>query len=67
MTSLGDSFGQIFGGPAVGGVGSLVGLRAAMITAGAVLSPVLLLYARAIGQGDEAVITVDDPIAAAEM
>ena len=60
MTSLGDSFGQIFGGPAVGGVGSLFGLRAAMVTAGAVLTPILLLYARAIGQDGEVVIKVDD-------
>lgn len=66
MTSLGDSFGQIFGGPAVGGVGSLFGLRAAMVTAGAILAPILLLYARAVGQGAEAVITVDDGVVVAE-
>jgi MFS transporter, DHA3 family, tetracycline resistance protein len=62
MTSLGDSFGQIFGGPAVGGVGSLFGLRAAMVTAGAILTPILLLYARAVGQGSEAAITVDEGV-----
>lgn len=66
MTSLGDSFGQIFGGPAVGGVGSLFGLRAAMVTAGAVLTPILLLYARALGQGGEVVIKVDDVAVVAE-
>ena len=66
MTSLGDSFGQIFGGPGVGGVGSLFGLRAAMVTAGAILAPILLLYARAVGQGSEAVITVDEAVVAAE-
>lgn len=66
MTGQGDAFGQIFGGPAVGGVGSLFGLRAAMVTASAVLTPILLLYARALGQDGEVVITVDDVVVAAE-
>ncbi|HEX5166877.1 MAG TPA: MFS transporter [Thermomicrobiales bacterium] len=66
MTSQGDSFGQIFGGPAVGAVGSLFGLRAAIVTAGGLLTPILLLYARALGQGSEAVITVDDAAIVAE-
>lgn len=64
MTSQGDSFGQIFGGPAVGGVGSLFGLRAAIVTAGAILTPILLLYARALGQGGETVIAVDEEVVA---
>lgn len=66
MTSLGDSFGQIGGGPAVGGVGSLFGLRAAIVTAGAILAPVLILYARAVGQDGEVVIKVDDVAFVAE-
>jgi hypothetical protein len=60
MTGQGDSFGQIFGGPSVGAIGSLFGLRAAIVTAGAVLTPILFLYARAIGQDGEARIAVDD-------
>ena len=66
MTGQGDSFGQIFGGPAVGAVGSLFGLRTAIVTAGAVLTPILFLYARALGQGEEATITVDDAVVATE-
>lgn len=66
MTGQGDSFGQIFGGPAVGGIGSLFGLRAAMVSAGAILTPILLLYARALGQDDQAVIHVDDAVIATE-
>jgi DHA3 family tetracycline resistance protein-like MFS transporter len=66
MTGQGDSFGQIFGGPAVGAIGSLFGLRAAIVTAGAVLSPVLLLYARAVGQDGEVVIAVDEAAVVAD-
>ncbi len=66
MTSQGDAFGQIFGGPAVGGIGSLFGLRAAMVSAGAILMPILLLYARALGQGEDPVIHVDDAVVAAD-
>jgi DHA3 family tetracycline resistance protein-like MFS transporter len=66
MTSQGDAFGQIFGGPIVGGIGSLFGLRAALFSAGAILTPILLLYARALGQGEESVITVDDVAVVAE-
>jgi DHA3 family tetracycline resistance protein-like MFS transporter len=46
-----DSFGQIGGGPVVGTIGTVVSLRAAIVTAGLVLTPGLLLYARALGQG----------------
>jgi MFS transporter, DHA3 family, tetracycline resistance protein len=46
-----DAVGQIAGGPAIGAIGTLVSLRAAMVTAGLVLTPGLLLYARALGQG----------------
>lgn len=66
MTSQGDAFGQIFGGPLVGGIGSLFGLRAAMVAAGAILTPIMLLYARALGQGEEAIIAIDDVTVVAE-
>jgi DHA3 family tetracycline resistance protein-like MFS transporter len=43
-----DSLGQLLGGPAIGLVGTLYGLRAAMVAAGLLLTPALLLYARAL-------------------
>lgn len=46
-----DAVGQIAGGPAIGAVGTVFSLRAAIVTAGLVLTPGLLLYARALGQG----------------
>jgi DHA3 family tetracycline resistance protein-like MFS transporter len=44
-----NALGQIAGGPAVGAIGNL-SLRAALVVAGAALSPALLLFARARGQ-----------------
>jgi DHA3 family tetracycline resistance protein-like MFS transporter len=43
-----DAIGQIVGGPVVGVVGTLVALRAALLAAGALLAPVLLLFMRAL-------------------
>jgi MFS transporter, DHA3 family, tetracycline resistance protein len=43
-----DAFGQITGGPAIGLLGTLRGLRVALVAAGALLSPALLLIARTI-------------------
>jgi MFS transporter, DHA3 family, tetracycline resistance protein len=48
MTSQADAFGQIAGGPAVGAVGSIFSLRAAMVVSGMLLSPALALYARSL-------------------
>jgi DHA3 family tetracycline resistance protein-like MFS transporter len=48
ITSLGDSVGEWGGGPALGVIGNAFGIRAALVTAGAALSPALALYARAI-------------------
>jgi DHA3 family tetracycline resistance protein-like MFS transporter len=48
MTSQSDAFGQIAGGPAVGAVGALFSLRAAMVVTGLLLSPALALYARSL-------------------
>lgn len=42
-----DAMGQIVGGPPVGAIGTLVSLRAALLTSCAILSPVLLLFAYA--------------------
>jgi len=53
MTGQADAFGQIAGGPIVGAIGLYAGLQAALVTAGAALSPALLLFARALGQGEQ--------------
>jgi DHA3 family tetracycline resistance protein-like MFS transporter len=53
MTGQADAFGQIAGGPIVGAIGLYAGLSAALVTAGAALSPALLLFARALGQGEQ--------------
>lgn len=42
-----DAFGQIVGGPPVGYIGNIFSIRTALLVSGAVLSPVLLLYAYA--------------------
>jgi DHA3 family tetracycline resistance protein-like MFS transporter len=51
MSSQVDALGQIAGGPMLGAIGSVFSLRAALVGAGVVLSPALLLYTRAFGQG----------------
>ncbi len=48
-----DAIGQIVGGPIVGVVANRFGLRAALVLAGIMLTPVLALYRRAYHQGDE--------------
>ncbi len=48
MSSQLDAIGQIAGGPIVGVIGTLASLRAALLAAGVLLSPVLLLFLRAL-------------------
>ena len=48
MMGQADAFGQAVGGPILGAVGRIVSLRAAMVTAGALLSPVLPIFVRTI-------------------
>lgn len=48
MSSQLDAVGQIVGGPIVGVIGTLASLRAALVAAGVLLSPVLLLFTRAL-------------------
>lgn len=48
MTSQVDALGQIVGGPPVGFIGERLGIRAALVSSGLILSPVLFLYARII-------------------
>jgi DHA3 family tetracycline resistance protein-like MFS transporter len=48
MLSQSNAFGQIAGGPGVGLIGTVASLRAALVTAGALLSPTVLVYARVL-------------------
>ena len=48
MTNLGDSAGEWGGGPALGVVGNVFGIRAALAAGALALSPALLLYGRAL-------------------
>ena len=48
MSSQLDAMGQIVGGPVVGVIGTLATIRAALLAAGALLTPVLLLFVRAL-------------------
>jgi predicted MFS family arabinose efflux permease len=48
MTNLGDSAGEWGGGPALGVVGNVFGIRAALAAGAAALSPALVLYGRAL-------------------
>ena len=43
-----DAFGQIVGGPPLGLIGTVFSIRTALLVSGALLSPVLLLYAYAM-------------------
>jgi DHA3 family tetracycline resistance protein-like MFS transporter len=45
-----DAIGQILGGPIVGVVANRLGLRAAIVLAGVLLTPVLALFQRAFDQ-----------------
>src|SRR5439155_1145570 len=48
-----DAVGQWTRGPAIGGVGSLVSLRAALLVGAAALSPAVALYGRALRHGGD--------------
>jgi MFS transporter, DHA3 family, tetracycline resistance protein len=51
MGSQANALGQIAGGPVIGAVGTLAGIRAALALAGLILSPALALYGRALRHG----------------
>jgi DHA3 family tetracycline resistance protein-like MFS transporter len=46
-----DAVGEIGGGPAIGVVGTLSGMRTALVASGLLLTPALALYARALRHG----------------
>jgi MFS transporter, DHA3 family, tetracycline resistance protein len=50
LNGLADAGGQILGGPLIGLVGTVVSLRAALVTSGLALAPALALFARARGR-----------------
>jgi DHA3 family tetracycline resistance protein-like MFS transporter len=62
-----DALGQIAGGPALGAVATAGSLRAALAVAGAILTPALLLFVRAGRQGQGAVPTTEESVAAVEL
>jgi DHA3 family tetracycline resistance protein-like MFS transporter len=51
MGSQANALGQIAGGPVIGAVGTLAGIRAALALAGLILSPAVALYGRALRHG----------------
>jgi DHA3 family tetracycline resistance protein-like MFS transporter len=53
MGSQANALGQIAGGPMIGAVGTLAGIRAALAVAGLILSPALALYGRALRHGGD--------------
>ncbi len=61
MSSQADALGQIAGGPAVGAIGSAISIRAAIVTSGVILLPVLWLYARTSRQSDVGEMTLLPP------
>lgn len=61
-TGLVDAFGQIAGGPILGVIGALGSIRAALVAAGGILSPALLLFARTLRHADEVVTPSGDAL-----
>jgi DHA3 family tetracycline resistance protein-like MFS transporter len=51
ITSQADAIGQWTGGPAIGVVGNVFGIRAALVLGASLLSPAVALYARAVRRG----------------
>lgn len=49
-SSQANALGQILGGPVVGAIGNVFSIRAAIVAAGLILSPVVLLYRSAMRQ-----------------
>lgn len=53
MTGQSDAIGQVVGGPVIGWIGTAVSIRAALVTSALLLSPALLLYAKARDRVEE--------------
>ena len=54
MNSQGNAFGQFGGGPGVGLIGNVFGIRAAIAVAALLHTPILWLYGRFVRQADAA-------------
>jgi MFS transporter, DHA3 family, tetracycline resistance protein len=66
MTNLGDSVGEWGGGPALGAIGNVFGIRAALVAGAVALSPALALFGRAIRHhGGEPKLEQPQPVPAA--
>ena len=63
MSGQVDAIGQVAGGPALGAIGNLVSVRAAIAAAALVLSPVLFLYNRALRQHSEPAVIIAEEAA----
>ncbi len=61
-----DALGQIAGCPALGAIATFASLRAALVLAGVLLTPALLLFVRAGRQGRAAAPAAEEPLALAE-
>jgi MFS transporter, DHA3 family, tetracycline resistance protein len=51
IASQSDAIGEVAGGPAIGVVGTVASLRAALVATGLLLTPAIALYARALRRG----------------
>jgi DHA3 family tetracycline resistance protein-like MFS transporter len=51
ITSQADAIGQWTGGPAIGAIGNIFGIRTALVLGASLLSPAVALYARAVRRG----------------
>ena len=51
ITNQADAVGQWTGGPVIGAIGNLFGIRAALVTGAFLLSPAVALYGRAVRHG----------------
>jgi DHA3 family tetracycline resistance protein-like MFS transporter len=61
MSAQVDAIGQIAGGPALGAVGNLISVRAAIAAAALVLSPILFLYNHTLrNHGEPMVISIEE-------
>lgn len=60
LSGQADALGQFTGGPAIGAIGAAFSLRAAMVAAGLILSPVLLLFGRVLRRGRPAPPAVEE-------
>jgi DHA3 family tetracycline resistance protein-like MFS transporter len=60
MSGQVDAIGQIAGGPVIGLIGNWLSVRAALVASGLILSPVLVLYRRAMRQEVETQFVLDE-------